>query len=101
MCPGPQSPNNTQSKSPGSFIETCGRTAATGCLYDIYADPNEHVNLARAKPDVFAALLARVDELQEGVYSPQRSDPAGPRQSPAACQAALGKYGGFWGPFLD
>ena len=94
---GPQSPNNSQVPAPATFTQTCGRTPETGCLYDVYADPNEHVNLAQAKPDVFAALLAKVDELQAGVYSPYR----GSNKNEDACAFCLASYDGFWGPFID
>ena len=83
----------------------CGRTPATGCLYDVRADPGEHHNLAAdpAHAATFAALLARLDEAQKGVYSPDRYGTGG--KSPLACQTAFAKYGDargrpFWGPFL-
>ena len=65
----------------------------------MYADPTEHVNLARAKPQVFTELLARVDALQRGVYSPTRSAPES--GAGLACERGIAEYDGWWGPFLD
>ena len=58
--------------------------------------PRAQVNLAPSQPLLFNKMLARVDELQKGVYSPAR----GSRQDPRACAAAEGAYGGYWGPFV-
>ena len=96
---GPKSPNNTVTPPPASFTQRCGRTPATGCLYNVYTDPTEHVNLAETHPQVFKTLLAKVDELQQGVYSPQRSVPE--HGAGLACERGITEYNGFWGPFLD
>lgn len=100
---GPQNPNMTCAHtpsclSPAKMIATCGRTPATGCLYNVYEDPTEHVNLALKLPKVFNGLLARVDEIQKGVYSPQRADSA---YDNVACNYSLTHLHGFWGPFWD
>ena len=75
--------------------QTCGRTPETGCLFDVYADEGEHNNLAAVKPDVYNSMLAELNEVQKGVYSPMRGT-----TDPAACEKAMGDYGGFWGPFI-
>ena len=64
-----------------------------GCLFDIEADPSEYEDLAAARPDVVARLKARAEELQRAAYNPQRGGDDG-----AACGAALGRWGGLWGP---
>ena len=99
--PGPTSPNNTDKHwDPRSYTQTCGNTTATGCLFDVSADPNEHDNRAAAEPEVFARLLAELRAAEETVYSPNRGVDDG-----SACKKALddrsnGGYGGYWGPFL-
>ena len=69
--------------------------AASGCLFNITADPTEHFDVAEAHPDVVATLYARIQELQKTAFSPDRGTP-----QPAACAHALHEYKGFWGPFL-
>ena len=48
-------------------------------------------------PELFKTMLARVDELQRSVYSPKR----GTEKDPKACDAALDRYNGYWGPWLS
>lgn len=91
-------PNETSSLIPVTILKECGRSHATGCLFDIHKDPYEEENLAHLPEfkELFNSMLARVDELQAGVYSPVRGG-----VNPKACDMAYGKYDGFWGPFLD
>jgi hypothetical protein len=77
----------------------CPVTATTiGCLFNIYADPTEHVNLAATPEGVVIAkrMYARLLELQKGVYSPDR----GKMQTKEACASAA-ERGGFWGPWMS
>ena len=59
-------------------------------------DPGEHDDLSEQQPQQVARLLKELSEAQSGVYSVDR----GPVDT-AACEAAMGKYGGFWGPWLE
>ena len=34
--PGPQSPNNSEAVDWKNTTQVCGRTPATGCLYDVF-----------------------------------------------------------------
>ena len=86
----PVYPNSSTSWPDTPF--SCGD--APGCLFDLESDPYEYTNIARAQPDVAARLRARIAQLQEGVYDPYRGGDDG-----AACEAAITRYGGFWGPF--
>ena len=88
------SPNAT-SVNYRNLTEVCGRTAATGCLYDVFADESERHNVAAANPAIFNEMLAAVNELQQGVFSPDRGTDDG-----TACAQAAGPNGGFWGPYL-
>ena len=93
--PGPESPNNTGSCNSDNRTQVCARTPETGCLFDVWKDPGEHVNLASSMPELFKSMLAEMDQVQTTVFSPERG-----ANNPAACDAAK-KYGGFWGPFID
>ena len=70
-------------------------TGAGGCLFDVFADPTEQTDLAAQRPADVAAMRARIAQLQASVYSPLRGD-----EDPRACDAALGKYDGFYGPWI-
>ena len=92
---GPVYPNNTGAQPgfyPKGWQHDCG---AGGELYDVQADPTEHVNLAASKPDVLATMQARLAALNAGNFEPDRG--TGDR---AACAQAR-KYGGFYGPWVD
>lgn len=92
--PGPQSPNGTSVDFKGMKM-SCGTTPDTGCLFNVFKDPEERQNLANDRPDVFRSMLAELLEVNATVFSPNRGT-----TNPAACETALGKYGGAWGPFL-
>jgi len=73
-----------------------GISNGTGtCLFDLGSDEGEAVDLASVEGGTFASMLARVDELQATIFSPDRGG-----TDPAACAAALGVYGDNWGPWL-
>jgi hypothetical protein len=100
--------------------------AQAGCLFELRADPSEHLNLAAQHPDVVSPraeactsllhggatlitlLVSQVARLRKQlaaanatVWAPRR-----PR-SPLACQASLRDYKdpryefGWWGPFVE
>jgi len=92
---GPTFPNTTSPTwNPNLSKETCGSTPATGCLFHLKNDPGEHLNLAAAKPDLWNTMMARIVEINATYFQPDRG-----HKDSAACSAALGKYGGYWGPF--
>merc|ERR1712066_628184 len=93
---GPVFPNTTSHWDPSKSFETCGNTTETGCLFNILEDPGEHVNLASLKPAIFNRMIERIADIQKGFFDPNR----GP-VDPKACEVAMSKYGGFWGPFVD
>ncbi|GMI18272.1 hypothetical protein TrLO_g2768 [Triparma laevis f. longispina] len=80
---------------PELIFRTCSRTLKNACLFDIYADPSETTNVAEENEDVFNEMLARIDEIQESVYSPDRG-----KKDKRACKVAKDEYGDWWGPFL-
>lgn len=91
---GPFFPN--ASTNEGHDDLDCGTTAAPKCLWNVFDDPTEHVNLIDQFPDIATALAKRLDELQAGVFSPNR----GPSLAKLACNTSNQKWGGFVGPFL-
>ena len=88
---GPQYPNTTTDKTTIKVHENCG----DGCLFNIKEDPDEYVNLAAKMPDVLAKMQKKLQKYQETYFNPDRGE-----KSPMACETALDKYGGFWGPFV-
>ena len=84
-------PNNTNPEGGIHAREHCGNR---GCLYDIINDPGEHNNLASQMP----RKLKKMKKL--GKYRATHFNPNRGEKSPAACEAALNEYGGFWGPFI-
>ena len=73
----------------------CGATPAGLCLFNVFNDPTEHDDLAAAMPAKAAELLARIAAANATLFTPDRGT-----ADPLACKAALGKWGGFWGPWL-
>jgi len=89
---GPQYPNKTNPNGGIPTNETCGDA---GCLYNIKTDPEERNNLASAMPDVVKDMQAKLAKYQASYFNPDRGE-----RWPDACETAINKYGGFWGPFL-
>ena len=91
---GPSWPNSSSHLEPDLKARTCGREAERGCLFNLLTDPYESNSVATQETDRFDRMLARVDELQTTVYSPERGT-----KDPQACQVAKGR-GGYWGPWI-
>ena len=91
VYPNASGPQPMFPHAPGdTWKHDCG----TGCLYDVFDDPNEHRDLAQDQPQTVAKLSARLDQLNAGRYEPDRG-----QGDVAACVAAEA-YGGFYGPFV-
>ncbi len=94
---GPQSPNSSAACTGGQVFD-CGRPGAAsgkhGCLFDVINDPNQHNDLAEARPAEALALYARLRELNDTAFRPDRGS-----FDASAC-TAYAKNGGFYGPFL-
>lgn len=93
---GPQSPNKTSTPHFEEMSESCGRTPATGCLFDVFQDPSETKNLAPDMPGKFWELLVEVDDIGQTLFSPDRGV-----SDPAACKKVMSDYHGYWGPWLE
>jgi len=68
-----------------------------GCLFNLEADPTEHLDLASdpAYAPILAKMGAELSRLNTGNFEPGRGTP-----SFAACEAGIAN-GGFFGPFVD
>lgn len=68
-----------------------------GCLFNVEADPTEHLDLASdpAHAQILADMRAELRRLNAGNFKPARGTP-----SVEACEAGIAN-GGFFGPFID
>lgn len=87
--PGPQSP------VAGGPTLNATTHCTPACLFDVIHDPSERLDLAKERPEVVAAMLLHLAELNRSAFSPDR----GARNASLVCAAAAA-YGGFLGPFL-
>ena len=90
---GPQYPNSTNPKGGIKAVEDCGDS---GCLYNIKQDPEERNNLAATMPDMLKNMQDKLAQYKATYFNPNRG-----KVWPEACDTAIKKYGGFWGPFLQ
>jgi hypothetical protein len=94
----PKYPNTTTPYTPTVSCGTPGGVnGSSGCLYNLDADPNEHNDVAAdpANAALVAELFAMLQTHNSTTFTPNR----GP-VDPKACAAAVGVYGGFWGPWV-
>ena len=91
---GPQFPNaSTLLWAAEDSIHDCGKQ---GCLFRLDTDPNEHVDIAAADRGRVKAMMPVLMHFNETTFSPDR----GPPNTTEACNIAMRRYGGFWGPWL-
>ena len=91
---GPLWPNKTV-LVPLAKTRVCGRTPSSGCLFDIFSDPQEMNSIAVQNSSLFQSMLASIDKMQGTVYSPDRGV-----ADKRACEVAESRYDGYWGPFV-
>lgn len=89
---GPQFPNSTNPNGRIAAKQECGDT---GCLYNIMDDPEERDNLADKEVGILKSMQTKLGHYQSSYFNPNRGS-----ESPLACDIAMNKYGGFWGPYL-
>ena len=87
---GPHYPNTSH---PAGI--TIRQDCDTGCLYNIMKDPEERNNLAEKEAQILKEMQQKLAKYQATYFNPDRGN-----QWPEACVDALGKYEGFWGPFV-
>ena len=97
---GPHSPNCTDGTGRHAEIG-----CDAGCLFDVVADPGEHVDLHEARAADFERLRKRYAELAAAAGIPPTPRPAsgkeqgeeGPKQP--LCAAMWTQWGGHFGPW--
>ena len=95
MWTGPQYPNHTGPQPNPlntDFITDCG---PRGCLYNVFTDPTEHQNIVDQHPALVDEMLARLDLLNQTLFSPDRGN-----ETIQSCIVAEKKYKGYYGPFV-
>eukprot|EP00041_Stephanoeca_diplocostata_P019448 m.419703 g.419703 ORF g.419703 m.419703 type:complete len:551 (+) comp21308_c0_seq1:304-1956(+) len=92
---GPEYPNASKWMSQGT-VEDCSADGKKGCLFNIFEDPTEHNDLASTMPEKLDEMLAALAVHQKTAFTPNRG-----KISQQACDVAIKKYGGTWGPFVD
>jgi hypothetical protein len=77
--------------------------AAAPCLFDIFADPTEHNDVAQDHPDIVQTMVARLQELAQGEVTVQDSGlcptSLGSKKDPGCLAKA--QETGFWEPWLE
>ena len=97
---GPVYPNaSSPASDPSAVALNC---SASPCLFDVVADPTEHVDLAALRPDVVARLQADLAAYAPAFFSNSDSGvdvcPPG-TGGDCACWAAAHVWGGYLGPW--
>lgn len=81
----------------------CGEGCGDGCLFDIFADPGEHHDLARLLPQVKTTLLARLQRMKAESYQTDGDDSplnvSSLKWTRARAEKWKSEHGGFWGPY--
>lgn len=88
-------PNCTWFKPPemgGRMMNTAPEGSIPLALYNITADPTEHVDLSKKFPDVVKKMQQRLEEFKRSMVPP-RNKPGDPRAYVAALK------NGAWGPW--
>lgn len=97
---GPFSPNCTDGTGAHPAHTNCG----DGCLFDLWNDPGEHINLRVPRANDFARLRKRLHELApwtiqaEGEYL-QHRELAEVEDPTKLCDAMRTRWGGHFGPW--
>jgi hypothetical protein len=66
-----------------------------------WADPTEHVDLIHENATLAAKMLATLKVHNASTFSPYRGPGEQNKDVAAACDAAIHRYGGFFGPFVN
>jgi len=91
---GPDFPN-ASSAPYGVLIDPKLKQLCSPCLFDVFADPGEHNNIAESLPGQVAKMQAKLAELRRSAYS----EPS--NMQTALCQAKVVANGNFYGPFIN
>ena len=70
-------------------------------MFRLDRDPTEHVDLSGANASVAEELLQLIKAHNKTTFSPYRGPGEQNKDVAAACTAAVDRYGGFFGPFVN
>ena len=93
---GPHFPNRTTNFEVQDFVVNCTVGAKKACLFHLTEDEEERDDLG-AQPeqaDRVATMLRSLEAARAGAFNPMRGG-----LDPKACEAAVKRFGGYWGPF--
>lgn len=90
---GPQYPNASTASDPISNHNL--KCPDAGCLFDVETDPSERNEVSAQHPDVVTQMSAELKRQEATIWSASHKNGA------ACTTAALGQYGGFYGPWLE
>lgn len=92
---GPHYPNSSTdfNSQDTSYTKHCG---ATGCLFNLLEDPSEKQDQSWAFPGKANEMVKKVEQLELTAFNPHRGT-----TDPRACEAALGRWVGFWGYWIE
>ena len=71
---GPFYPNATTSWCDTCALD-CGTIDAPTCLFNVFDDPSEHLEVSAANPAIVAAMSKRLQELTKTIFAPDRGVP--------------------------
>eukprot|EP00037_Helgoeca_nana_P018477 m.176803 g.176803 ORF g.176803 m.176803 type:complete len:685 (-) comp24460_c0_seq1:2944-4998(-) len=99
-------PSNVSARSGDGKYQQAGNNTnfcePAPCLFDIFADPTEHTDIAALHPDVVSTMSARILELLKSEVTVKESNlcptPLGSKSDERS--AASAKALGFWVPWL-
>lgn len=91
-----KSPGKSEAGQNGMPTLDCGDE---GCLFDLTLDPSERNNLAgqSSYSEQHDQLKALIKPYKQTVFLPNR----GSSSDDKACTKAMGKYNGWWGPWIN
>lgn len=86
-----------QLEDDGGWVTDCNANGKKGCLFNIFEDPEEHVDLGDQEmyEPIVDHMLERLVQLNKTMFDPDRGG-----EHFIACIAGF-YYGGYLGPFLD
>ena len=95
---GPRYPNGSNTWDVYATMVNCtdNSTGKVACLFDVIDDETEHHDVADENPEVVQRMVERMEEVQRGVFDPDR----GAKDDVGACEA-VEKSGGFWSPWRE
>jgi hypothetical protein len=87
----------TSAAHPNGTADYVDTGCPSGCLFELFLDPTEHIDRKKEEPAVFLRLKARLEEIGRTVFQTNYSD-APLSADCISVEAAADKYNGHIGP---